>query len=364
MKTDIAGARSERDLAGSVAAPGEPGADRGGLSPAEAGRRPLSSGLRVLRGAQERAPVAQLVVIIAIFIYGTATIDGFSSWSSVKSMLVLAALLGISAAGPTLVILIGGFDLAVPAYIAAAATMTTQLSGASHWPFVALAALIVALAALIGAATGWLCHRFKLEPLVVTLGTGAFITGAILVWTNGTADGAAPGWLSRFVSPAGHTLGLGIPPLIVMWIVLALVLIVGLRQTVTGRRIYATGMNPRAAEYAHVRTRRLWTGTFAVASALSGITGILLAGFAGGGDLTIGNPYLFQGLAAIIVGGVALGAIGSYGNTVIGALLLTVLTTILVGKGAGQAEQQILAGVLIALVVGIHGRERRVRDRV
>ncbi|UGS34517.1 ABC transporter permease [Capillimicrobium parvum] len=326
-----------------------------------AGRRPL---LRTLSRAQERLPLAQLAAIVALFIYGASTIDGFSSPGSVKSMLVLAALLGISAAGPTLVILIGGFDLAVPAYIAAGATITAQLSGASHWPFIAILAVVGAIAAVLGGLTGWLSHRFQLESMIVTLGTAALITGAILVWTGGTPGGQAPAWLSRFVSPAGTTLGVGIPPVVVLWAVLAVLLIIGLRLTVTGRRLYLTGANPTAAAYGLVRTRRMWTGTFALGAVLSAVTGVLLGGFAGGGDLAIGNPYLFQGLAAIIVGGVAFGAVGGYANTVVGALLLTVLTTILVGKGAGTAEQLMLSGVLIALVVGVHGRERRVRDRV
>ena len=97
---------------------------------------------------------------------------------------------------------------------------------------------------------------------------------------------------------------------------------------------------------------------------LSALTGCLLAGFAGA-DQTVGDPYLFSSLTAVIVGGTTfMGARGDYTHTVVGALILTVLTTILVGKGYGQADQQIVFGVLILLVVAGYGRERRLRDRV
>ena len=87
-------------------------------------------------------------------------------------------------------------------------------------------------------------------------------------------------------------------------------------------------------------------------------------GFAGA-DQTVGDPYLFSALTAVIVGGTTfMGARGDYTHTVVGALILTVLTTILVGKGYGQADQQIVFGVLILLVVAGYGRDRRLRDRV
>ncbi len=105
-------------------------------------------------------------------------------------------------------------------------------------------------------------------------------------------------------------------------------------------------------------------GIFCASAVLSGIVGVLLAGFAGA-DPTLGDPYLFQGLTAVIVGGTAfMGSRGDYTHTVIGALILTELTTIMVGRGSDAADQQIIFGVLILVVVAGYGRERRLRDRV
>jgi ribose transport system permease protein len=94
------------------------------------------------------------------------------------------------------------------------------------------------------------------------------------------------------------------------------------------------------------------------------IVGVLLAGFSGSGA-SIGDPYLFQGLTAVIVGGTTfMGARGDYFHTVIGALILTELTTILVGRGYETADQQVIFGVLILVVLAGYGRERRFPDRI
>ena len=119
-----------------------------------------------------------------------------------------------------------------------------------------------------------------------------------------------------------------------------------------------------AAALAGIDTERVWVGVFAASAVMSTLVGCLLAGFAGA-DQTIGDPYLFSGLTAVIVGGTTfMGARGDYTHTVVGALILTVLTTVLVGKGYDQADQQIIFGVLILLVVAGYGRDRRLRDRV
>jgi ribose transport system permease protein len=119
-----------------------------------------------------------------------------------------------------------------------------------------------------------------------------------------------------------------------------------------------------AAELALVGTRRVWVASFAASSALAALLGVLLAGYAGSGNVTLGDSYLFTALAAVIVGGTAFGAQGDYWRTVLGALVLTVLSTVLIGKGYSTADQQMILGVLILFVVTGYAREPRLRDRV
>jgi ribose transport system permease protein len=313
---------------------------------------------------QSRWPLMQIVALIGIFLFGAITIDGFATRPSIYSMLVLAALLGIAGAGQTLAVLVGGIDFSIAAWIVAGATTTVELTGVHHWPSVFAFAVIGAAAILVGSAVGFICFQFKIDPLIVTLASGAIVAGVVQGWVHALVSGLPPTWLQHLTSPASNTLGVSFPPLVAVWAVLAIVIAIFLRRTVAGRRLYATGSNVRAAELALVRTRRVWMATFAASALLATFTGVMLAGFAGAADSTIGDPYLWQSLTAVVVGGTAFGARGDYWRTVLGSLLLITLSVVLVGHGADVADQQILFGVMILVVVAFYGRTRRVGDRV
>ncbi|MFZ1994927.1 MAG: ABC transporter permease [Solirubrobacteraceae bacterium] len=329
---------------------------------------PASSSLTTLQHArrwQARYPLVQTAALIVIFLWGASTIDGYDSSASLKSMLVLAALLGLSALPQTLVVLVGGLDLSIPGFISAGGVMTVELSGAHHWSMMAIVIAIVVVCGLLGALNGFLCQRFGANPLIITLGMYAVLQGAILVWTKGNISATPPQSLTNWSSAIGTTLGISIPPVVVLWVLVAIVTGLVLARTVPGRRLYATGTNVRAARLALLRTGRIWTAVFAISGVLSGLTGIFLAGYSSGASPAMGDPYLFQGLAAVIVGGTALGsAHGDYWRTVLGALILTALTTILVGKGFDSADTQMLFGFIILIVVAGYGRSQRLRDRV
>jgi ribose transport system permease protein len=314
--------------------------------------------------AQRRLPVLQVVALLALFAYGIVAIQGFAAEQSVRSMLVLAALLGLAATGQTLVVIIGALDFSVPGMSVLGATVISELCGARGWSFAPALLVVVVLCGVAGGAVGWVCHRFRVSPIIATLGVSAIALGGVQVWTHSQLTGSAPTALSRFVAPNGTTAGLPVSPVVVLWAAFAVVLAVVLHRTRLGRWIYATGASPRAAELALVDTRRIWTGLFGASAVMSGVVGVLLAGFSGA-DPTLGDPYLFQGLTAVIVGGTAFrGARGDYTHTVLGALILTELATILVGLGYDLPTQQIVFGVLVLVVVAGYGRQPRLADRV
>ena len=314
---------------------------------------------------QRKGPILQIVVLVVLFFYGKATITGFAgNAAAFNSLLVLAALLGLAAAGQTFVIILQGLDLSVPGFIVGGAVLISELCGAHGWPFVPALILAVVLAGLLGGTSGWICQRYRVQPLIVTLGMSSLVLGISLVATGGKLTGSAPEFMSTVSSPTGTTFGLEVPPVVIIWVIVTLILAFVLYRTPLGRRIYATGANPRAAGIARVPVAKVWTGVFAFSAICSALVGILLAGFAGA-DQTIGDPYLFTGLTAVIVGGVTFGgAHGDYTHTAIGALILIVLQSILIGHGVETAEQQIIYGVLILLVVAGYGRDRRVQDRI
>lgn len=313
---------------------------------------------------QARYPVFQLLALTLVFLYGVLTIDGFGSVSSIYAMLVLAAILGVAAAGQTLVILVGGIDLSVASWVVAGASMTIELYGKLRWPFAFTLAAIVVAAAAAGALAGYLSSRLRLQPLIVTLAVGSCVAGGILASIGTYVNGLPPAWLQQAASPAGRTFDLPLPPVVLFWAALALGLSVFLHLTPAGRRLYATGSNPRAAEVALVRTRRVWTGAFAASAVFAALAGVLIAGFSGASDASLGDSYLWLGLTAVIVGGTTFGARGDYLRTALGCLFLTGLSTVMIGRGLSVDDQQIVNGLLILLVVGFYARERRLSDRI
>ena len=97
---------------------------------------------------------------------------------------------------------------------------------------------------------------------------------------------------------------------------------------------------------------------------MSVLVGVLIAGYGGGVTGEMGNPYLFQSVVAVVVGGTIFGGPGDYTRTCIGALLLTVLTTVLVGHGATTATEDVVYGAVILAAIAAYGRRGRLADQI
>ena len=320
--------------------------------------------LTKLSGLQKRYPLLQILVLVLLVLY-VGQQDGDFTWNDLFAPILLqASFLGIAAAGQTLVILVGGLDFSIAAYIVAGNLLVTHLVGNEHWNFGAAALLVFAICVVGGGFSGWICHRFKLEPLVITLAMSSIVVGALVGTNTGLLNGSGPGWLQSFTNQTSDTFGLPIAPIIAFWIVLALVVTVVLLRTPLGRRLYLAGAGPKAADLAGIRTRRVWVSAYAASALLAGLAGVLLAGFSTGGDTNIGNSYLFPGLAAVIVGGTMMGGRGDYLRTCLGALIVTTLNFVISVNNLSASAADIVFGALILLVVALYGRERRLRDRV
>jgi len=217
----------------------------------------------------------------------------------------------------------------------------------------------------IGMANGAISQGLGIHPLIVTLGTGTIAEGSVLLWTNGSPSGSAPDAVSAFVSIGGSIGPLPFPWLVPCFIVLAVLIILALARTPYGRRLYALGSNPTAAPLALIRPLLLWSVTFGASAVFAAVAGVLLLGFTGSAYGDVGQPYLFQTIAAVVIGGTALvGGRGSYLGTIGGALVLTELNTLLIGIGLQAAAVQTALGIVIVALVSFYGREPHVRTTI
>ncbi|GGL94820.1 ABC transporter permease [Nakamurella endophytica] len=306
-------------------------------------------------------PVA---LVPLLFLAGVVTIEGYASRSSVVSLLVLSSFLGLASMGQTLTVIVGGIDLSVPSVIGLANVLVTSLYG-DGWSFWTACLLILGFAVLIGAVNAVASLVLKVNPIITTLGTGLIVLGGVLSWGHASITGSVPQWLTDAVSVIGHTGPIPVPGVIVLWVVLAAGVVYLQRRTRLGREIYVTGSNPAAARLTHVRTTWVWIAVFIASAVSAAIVGVLFAGYSGAADANVGQPYLFQTITAVVVGGTSLlGGRGGYGRTLIGVLIISQLTTLLVGAGLGPSLQETMLGVLIIVLVSAYGREPGLATRI
>jgi ribose transport system permease protein len=305
-----------------------------------------------------------IAIAVLLHLAGTLLIPGYSSPFAIRAMLVLACLLAVACVGQTLTIIIGGIDLSIPFVIGFANVVAAQLYG-DGMNFVLVCMIVGVLALSIGALNGAISAGLGIHPLIVTLGVGTVVQGGVLVWTKGFPSGSAPPAVTKFVSIGGSVGPIPVPWLIPSFIVLSALIILVLNRTPYGRRLFALGSNPRAAALALIDPLRMWMVTFALSAFFAAVAGVLLLGFTGSAYGDVGQPYLFQTIAAVVIGGTALvGGRGSFLGTVAGAVVLTEINTLLIGLGLQPSLVQAALGLVIILLVSLYGRERHVRATI
>jgi ribose transport system permease protein len=301
-----------------------------------------------------------LLAAIVVFVVGDIIQPGFASVDGVQTVLVVASFVGLVAAGQTFVVLIGGIDLSVPWMLNSAAVLlavTSEGSNARAWWAVPLVLLIgLAMGALNGAGVAYLA----VPAVVMTLGMNGILQGLILGVTGGftceTCSSPPPPALAALVS--GKVLG--IPGELVVWLVVAIIVTVVLSWTTFGRRIYATGNNSRASLLSGVNTKLLTVGLYALSGLLASLAGILLMAYGGKATLGMGDPYLFQSIAAVVIGGIyILGGRGHYLGALVGAITLTAVVSVLLAKNMPDYGRDIVYGCTVLVILLFYGRAER-----
>jgi ribose transport system permease protein len=306
-----------------------------------------------------------IAVLVVLFIVGTITIDGFASRSNLDSILVLSSFLGVSAAGQTLVIIMGGIDLSVASAMGLGEVFTA-IETQKGMSLAEILAILVVMALAIGLLNGLISSYFRVHPLIVTLGVGFVISGTVLIATDGgAAQGTSPPFLLNLTSLGSKIGPLPVPPVVLVWLGVAVVVIVMQRRARLAKELYALGSSPDAATLSLARRKTVWIFAYVISAMAGLLAGVLLSGFSGGADFSSGDPYLFNSIAAVVVGGTSLlGGSGGYGRTVIGTIIIIEITALLVGLGVGGALQQTLLGAFIVLVAALTGREGHVSSRI
>jgi ribose transport system permease protein len=307
-------------------------------------------------------PLIALVLAILLFFAGGLVNPDFVNATQGINIIRLAAFLGIIAAGQTLVIISGkeGIDLSVGAIVTLGAILVFRFSNGDNGALIYAVPLALLAGALVGLVNGIGIVIIGVPPLVMTLGMAGVVQGAILLVTQGELIGATPPVMSQFIS---SPLVGPFPGVIFIWLLVGVLMWLLLERTQFGKHLFAVGINRTTARLSGVRVQRVVILTYMLSGLLAAFGGFILLGFTQTVFLNLGGPYLFPAIAAVVIGGTMLsGGKGSYWGTMSGALVLTLIDSLLRAMRLEEAYQLIILGVILVLLISIYGRQRNLRQ--
>jgi ribose transport system permease protein len=331
-------------MTGTAGTAGSTGAPRG-ASLMEGGWR------RIIRDQ----PLIPLVILLAglvalLEVAKPGTVSGNWLATTVRAAIPLAIL----AACQTLAMLTGGIDLSVGAVASMAAFLMATLA-TGQGPVVAI---VIAFAAvtIAGLVNGIGIGVFKVHPLIMTLGMSLVVLGLMSVYQllmvrSGTLIPDQILWLG-----SGISFGF-VPNSLLVFVPIAALIVVGLRRSGYGRLLFAVGDNPIAARLAGTRIWQVHVALYILSAILAAVAGILITGVVNTATVSLVEQSVLPSVAAAVIGGTSImGGRGGYAGTIVGALILTVLTTLLTVLEMPEAVRQVLFGAIIVAVAAAYTR--------
>jgi len=277
----------------------------------------------------------------------------FLTPQNLVNILSASAVIGIIALGQTMLIISGNFDMSVASVLGFAGIVAVATQRLGLLPSILLALFG---GVIVGAVNGLIVTRARANPFLVTLGTQSFVYAIALMATQSKT-------LYSEI-PAFNILGQGrigrIPVAVILFLVLALMLQIVLRNTVYGRYLYAIGQNKEAARLAGIPVDRVLVSTFILCSLLAALGGIVMTSRLNSTVANAGFGFDFESIIAVVLGGTSLfGGSGGALLTVAGVLVLGVLNNTTILLGVPYEGQFIVKGVVFLAVVGLDSFVKR-----
>lgn len=300
-------------------------------------------------------PLVPLIGLLALLLLVVALVKPElinAGW--VGNILKAAIPLALLAASQTITFLTGGIDLSVGAVASMSGFVVATLVGGQGLLVALLVALVIA--ALAGLLTGVGVGVFRVHPLIMTLGMGLVVLGLANVWQlvmvqSGAGVPETLRWLG-----SGTTLTV-LPNSLLVFVPIAAFVLLLLRRTGFGRLLYAIGDNPVAARLSGARAWQVLIALYILSAVIAGIAGFVYAGFTNVASVSLVDTAVLPSVAAAVIGGTSImGGRGGYAGTIVGAIILTVLVSLLTALGLPEALRQILFGSLIVIVAAVYSR--------
>ena len=300
------------------------------------------------------ATAVPVVILAALLIVGTVVNDHFWAWSNLRNLLTQNVPLALVAFGMTLVLITGAFDLSVGAIFAMGAVTFALLAQTVALPLAAVLAVLTGVG--IGAVNGYVVAGLKVNPFIGTIATGAIFTGVVFIISDSSpvplrAEGA-------------DVIGLGSLGPIPWAVIVAAIAGAGcaflLNQTIAGRHMFAVGGNAKAALLNGVPVAATITASFVIVGALSALAGIITASQLGLGQPTLGVNTALDAFAIVVIGGTSVyGGRGAIWRTLVGLLIIAVMTNIFNALVWDSTRQSLVKGLILLLAVALEAKRHR-----
>ena len=307
------------------------------------------------RGLFRDRPIIPLLVLLGLLVVVSELVrPGIVSPNWAGGILRTAVPLAILASAQTLCMLTGGIDLSVGAVASMSGFLVaTLVGGPGLGAGIGIALVAGALAGLI---TGIGVGIFRVHPLIMTLGMGLVVLGLSNVWQLQmvqTGSGVPPEFRT-----VGSGMAFGIVPYsLAVFIPIAAVLLYGLRRTGYGRLLFAIGDNPIAARLSGAKPWQVLIALYVISALMAVVAGFVYSGLTNTASVTLVDTQVLPSVAAAVIGGTSiLGGRGGIGGTIVGALILTVTSSLLSSLGYPEAVRQILFGAIIVFVAAAYTR--------
>jgi ribose transport system permease protein len=299
-------------------------------------------------------PIVPLLILLALLVLVLQMLSpGIVNQRWIGNTIKFAIPLALLAGCQTMTMLTGGIDLSVGTAATMAAFIVATQGVDNPAPVAMAIALIPAL--VIGFANGIGIGVFRVHPLIMTLGTSLIGVGCLQVYQRTVIASGAK--VPDFLIWLGTGLTWGIPNALLLFIPVAALLLFIQKRTGFGRLLYAVGDNERATRLAGVKYWQVIHALYMFSSVLAGIMGLLYMGLIRAPSLSLAEPLVLPSVAAAVIGGTSIfGGRGSYTGTIVGALILTVLTTLLTILQMPEGARRILFGAIVLLVTAAYLR--------
>lgn len=307
----------------------------------------LNTGSRTSRYLQFIQTYGMLLILLLVVAIFSILSSNFFTTGNLINIFRQVSIVGIIAVGQTLVILTAGIDLSVGSIVGLAGAVSATVTLGTGNPLYGITAGLLT-GAVIGLFNGIMVSYFKLTPFIVTLATMTGVSGITLVYTKGNPIIVSDP-VYKFIGQ-GYIGPVPFPVVLLVFIYVLFFLI--LRKTVHGHYIYSIGGNEKASILAGIQVKKHKMIVYTVSGLLAGVAAVILSARLSAATPVAGTGYELDAIAAVILGGTSLfGGKGGVGGTLIGVLLLGVLTTGMNLINVSPFYQDVVKGAIVLVAV-------------